>query len=74
MWNKKEINNIKELYSVLQAEVKNANPLIEQMRCVIYYNDMIVHLYTAFDFLDDYQNIPLDNVIKFYLYQPFNKN
>lgn len=74
MWNKKEIDNIKELYSVLQTEVKNANPLIEQMRCVIYYNDMVVRLYTVFDFLDDYQNIPLDNIIKFYLYQPFNEN
>ena len=66
-----EIKNLPGLRNQLQAQIKTANPTIEQIKCIFGYKDStIIYAYTAFDFLDKYQEI-LDGgqLEKFYIYQ-----
>jgi len=70
-----EIKNLPGLRAQLQSQIKTANPIIEKIKCVFGYKDStIIYAYTAFDFLDKYQEI-LDGgqIEKFYIYQLIEK-
>lgn len=71
-----EISDIPALQTQLQTLIKAANNSIEHIRCVfIYQDDTIIHMYTAFDFIDNYKSIMDTNQIeKFYLYQLIDKS
>ena len=66
-----EINNLPILRQQLQAQIKAASPTIERIKCVFgYQKDSIVYVYTAFDFLDEYDKIITQGQLeKFYIYQ-----
>ena len=74
-WNKNliEVNNLPLLKLQFEAKIKTADPTIESIRCVFGYKDLNeIFLYTAFDFIDNYEKIITQGQIeKFYLYQPF---
>ena len=70
-----EIKNLPGLRDQLKAQIKTADPTIEKIKCVFGYKDStIIYAYTAFDFLDNYQQI-LDGgqLEKFYIYQLIEK-
>ena len=70
-----EVNNLPSLRTQLQAQIKTASPTIQHMKCLFGYKDStIIYVYTAFDFLDHYNEI-LDGgtLEKFYIYQLIEK-
>ena len=73
-WNKSliEINNLPGLRDQIKMQVKTAHPDIDKIRCIFgYKEDPSVYMYTAFDFLDKYQDIINQGALeKFYVYQP----
>ena len=74
-WNKNliEVNNLPLLKMQFEAKIKLADPSIENIRCVFGYKDIKdIFLYTAFDFIDNYEKIITQGQLeRFYLYQPF---
>ena len=71
-----EIKDLPVLRAQMQAQIKSANPSIERIKCIFSYKDnTIVYIYTAFDFLDNYQTI-IDSgqLEKFYIYQLIDKS
>ena len=70
-----EIKNLPILRAQLQARIKAADNAIESIRCVFGYKDRtVIYPYTAFDFLDNYQDILGHGQLeKFYIYQLIQK-
>jgi len=70
-----EVHNLPSLRTQLQAQVKVASPTIQHIKCLFGYKDStIIYAYTAFDFLDHYDEILNNGVLeKFYIYQLIEK-
>lgn len=66
-----EIKNLPILRLQLKAKIKTASPELEHIKCIFgYKEDSIVYIYTAFDFIDHYDDIIKDGRLeKFYIYQ-----
>lgn len=71
-----EIKDLPTLRIQLQAKIKAADPVLERIKCVFSYRESpIVYIYTAFDFLDQYEEIIANNgpIEKFYVCQLIEK-
>ena len=70
-----EIKNLPTLRMQLQAQIKSANPNIERIKCIFGYKESsIIYVYTAFDFLDNYDTITTQGQLeKFYIFQLIEK-
>jgi len=71
-----EIKNLPILKSQFQQRIKAADPVIEQVKCIFGYKDStVIYAYTAFDFIDKYQDIITQGQLeKFYIFQPFDNS
>ena len=72
-WIKRPIKTeqLPALRELLIKQVKQADPKVEGARCIFKYKDSIMFtIYTAFDFLDNYDTlIKQGEIAEFYLYQ-----
>ena len=68
-WHKTIINldKIPDLIIQIKQAIKNADPILETLRCVYITDDQLIHYLTPFDFIDIFnENLQIK---VFYTYQ-----